>query len=91
MVGLLGEDGRDEGGQRADDDVDGAVGAEQVGHQAAHKNTRPGAGEKEGEHRQGLGEAELDGAVGQVHGRGHQGQGGVGRGDDPVEGQQLGF
>ena len=64
LRGLLGQQGGHQGAGRAQDHVQRAVGAEQVCHQAPHENPRPGAGEQEGQHGEGLGQAHLDAGKG---------------------------
>ena len=66
MADLAGPHRGDEGSQGAHHDVHGAVGREQVGDEAAHKEPRRRGREQEGQDAQGLREPELDGSVGQA-------------------------
>ena len=48
MMGVLGPHGGQQRGKGPEDDVQRAVGAEEIGHQAPHEQARGGGGNKKG-------------------------------------------
>ena len=85
-----GQQGGQQGGGGADHDVQHAVGAEQVGDQAAHAQTPGRLRQEEGQDAQRLGKTALDRTVGDAENRAEIAENGVGGGGQRREGQLLG-
>ena len=77
-------------GGGAHHDVQHAVGAEQVGDEAAHAQTPGRLRQQEGQDAQRLGKAALDGAVGDAEDGAEDAQNGIGRAHDGGAGQLTG-
>ena len=90
MMGVLGPHGGQQRGKGPEDDVQRAVGAEEIGHQAPHEQARGGGGEEEGQYAQSLRKPALDRAVGDAEDRSEVGQHRVQRGNDAGSGQLVG-
>ena len=85
-----GEKRCNQGGRRADDHVERAIGAQDVREHAADEQSPACLGHQERQNRHRLGKAELDGAVGKVQGVGEHRQRDVDSRDERAAGELFG-